>query len=386
MFKLPAKIEYVLETLLSSGFEAYIVGGCVRDMLMGKTPQDFDIATNAMPKAVESLFERTVATGIKHGTVTVLIDKTPVEVTTFRTEAGYTDCRHPDNVEFVTDLKDDLSRRDFTVNAMAYNHHSGLIDIYGGKVDLENGLLRAVGEPQKRFCEDALRILRLFRFASVLDFQIEKSTLTAALSLSKGLELISRERISAELKKALCGKKTEALKPLIENGGLEFLGIKKSPDFKVIEKLISKPDLAFFAFLKLSGSNIAGALAALKCSNRLKTYCHILSELLSQTLPCTKPEIKKMLAVSSPEIFEDYIFLNSCFCETKHLEDTLNDVIQNNEPYLIKHLAIDGKMLEDAGVFGKDIGEALKKLQQIVIKHPELNHEKELLNIIRKTS
>ena len=182
MFKIPKKIEYVLKTLNKNGFEAFIVGGCVRDMLLGKTPSDFDITTSALPTDIEHLFEKTVPTGIKHGTVTVIIDNSPIEVTTFRCDGDYNDNRHPEKIEFVSDIKEDLARRDFTVNALAYNEAVGLVDFYNGQDDLRNKILKAVGNPNKRFEEDALRILRLFRFSSVLDFSIEENTLNAALA------------------------------------------------------------------------------------------------------------------------------------------------------------------------------------------------------------
>ena len=195
-FSIPSKIEYVLSVLHNAGHKAYIVGGCVRDLLCGKEPHDFDITTSALPQEVSALFEKTVETGIKHGTVTVIIDRTPIEVTTFRTEGAYINHRRPDSVSFVSAVDEDLSRRDFTVNAMCYNHSEGLIDLFGGKADIENRILRAVGEPKARFCEDALRILRLFRFAATLGFSIEEKTLSAAIECAPFLKSISAERIA----------------------------------------------------------------------------------------------------------------------------------------------------------------------------------------------
>ncbi|MBR4973017.1 MAG: hypothetical protein IKY45_00970, partial [Clostridia bacterium] len=230
MLKIPPKTEYVIKKLAENGFEAYIVGGCVRDMLLGITPFDYDVTTNATPQEVINLFEKTVPTGIKHGTVTVIIKNEPIEVTTFRCESGYADNRHPESVTFVSSLKEDLARRDFTVNALAYNNDNGLKDFFGGQEDLKTRTLRAVGNPNTRFSEDALRILRLFRFAATLEFEIESNTLEAALSLSKNLSTISRERIAVELKKAIIGKNSKVLRNLILSGGLEFLNIKKCPD------------------------------------------------------------------------------------------------------------------------------------------------------------
>jgi len=209
MFEIPQAQEFIINRLAQNGHKAYIVGGCVRDILLGKTPDDYDITTSATPQEIITLFEKTIPTGIKHGTVTVVVDGTAVEVTTFRTENGYTDNRRPDEVNFVSDIKEDLSRRDFTINAMAYNKQEGLIDLFDGRADLENKILRTVGNSEKRFKEDALRILRLFRFASVLGFQIEESTLHSAIENAHLLENVSRERIFTELKKAIKGENFE---------------------------------------------------------------------------------------------------------------------------------------------------------------------------------
>jgi tRNA nucleotidyltransferase (CCA-adding enzyme) len=183
------------------------VGGCVRDFLLGKTPNDFDITTDALPEQMRQIFSdvRTVDTGIKHGTLTVIVDSVPYEVTTYRIDGEYTDNRHPDKVSFTGKLSDDLSRRDFTVNAMCYNENDGLTDIFGGKEDLKAGIIRAVGDPVLRFSEDSLRILRALRFASTLDFEIEPETSKAIFKTSALLSNVSRERIYAEWKKLISG-------------------------------------------------------------------------------------------------------------------------------------------------------------------------------------
>ena len=203
MLSIPENAALVIDRLMQNGYEAYIVGGCVRDSLLGLAVSDFDITTAAPPEKVIELFEKTVPTGIKHGTVTVIIENEPIEVTTFRTEGIYKDSRHPENVEFVSDLKEDLSRRDFTVNAIAYDGDDGIIDLYGGLEDIKTRTLRTVRNPDERFCEDALRIMRLFRFASQLGFSIEENTEKSALSKLASLENISAERVFAELKKML---------------------------------------------------------------------------------------------------------------------------------------------------------------------------------------
>jgi len=200
---MPKQVRQIIETLQEHGYEAYAVGGCVRDAILGREPQDWDITTSALPAQVKALFRRTVDTGIVHGTVTVMLDKTGFEVTTYRVDGKYEDGRHPTEVSFTASLAEDLKRRDFTINAMAYNETEGLVDLFGGEEDLRRGIIRCVGEAKERFSEDALRILRAFRFSAQLDFSIEEETLAAAKELAGTLKKISAERIYAELGKLL---------------------------------------------------------------------------------------------------------------------------------------------------------------------------------------
>ena len=205
--EIPEQIEEVLEKLETAGFEAYIVGGCVRDGIMGKTAHDYDITTSAEPRETERVFSdcRVVETGIKHGTVTVLFKGMSVEITTFRVDGDYPDGRHPSNVSFSRNLEDDLARRDFTMNAIAYSPRRGFIDIFGGEADIKSRIIRCVGEPEKRFSEDALRVMRALRFSAVLGFDIEENTKSALLLKKENLKNVSRERIFSELKQLLCG-------------------------------------------------------------------------------------------------------------------------------------------------------------------------------------
>ena len=203
VIELPKQVKQIITTLQEHGYEAYAVGGCVRDAMLGKEPQDWDITTSALPMQVKSLFRRTVDTGIQHGTVTVLLDKEGFEVTTYRVDGKYEDGRHPKEVAFTASLTEDLKRRDFTINAMAYNEKEGLVDLFSGAEDLDRGIIRCVGVAKERFSEDALRILRAFRFSAQLDFTIEEETLAAAKELAGTLRKISAERIYAELTKLL---------------------------------------------------------------------------------------------------------------------------------------------------------------------------------------
>ena len=205
---MPKNVDIAINLLQSAGFEAYAVGGCVRDSLLGKTPNDWDITTSAKPEDMKSVFAdfHCIDTGIKHGTVTVVIDGEPLEITTFRLDGEYEDNRHPKSVTFTSNLGADLGRRDFTVNAMVYSKKTGTVDLFGGQNDLKNGIIRCVGDPDRRFNEDALRILRALRFASALDFEIEEKTAQSLLKNRALLGNISEERIAKELLKLVCGK------------------------------------------------------------------------------------------------------------------------------------------------------------------------------------
>lgn len=205
---MPKNVDTAINLLQSAGFEAYAVGGCVRDSLLGKTPNDWDITTSAKPEDMKSVFAdfHCIDTGIKHGTVTVVIDGEPLEITTFRLDGEYEDNRHPKSVTFTSNLGADLGRRDFTVNAMAYSKMTGTVDLFGGQNDLKNKIIRCVGDPDRRFNEDALRILRALRFASALDFEIEEKTAQSLLKNRALLGNISEERIAKELLKLVCGK------------------------------------------------------------------------------------------------------------------------------------------------------------------------------------
>ena len=205
---LPDNIIFVLSRLEEAGYEAYLVGGCVRDPLIGREVSDYDITTSALPSEVEKVFAdlRVIETGIKHGTVTVLSDEEPVEITTFRTDGDYLDSRHPESVTFTRKVEDDLSRRDFTVNSIAMDKDGKYVDPFGGREDIERRIIRCTGDPDKRFSEDALRIIRALRFSSVLGFEIEDETARSIHANRELLKKISVERVFIELKKLLCGK------------------------------------------------------------------------------------------------------------------------------------------------------------------------------------
>lgn len=375
-FSIPDNIEYVLDTLMSAGHKAYIVGGCVRDLLCGKDPHDFDITTSALPQEVSALFPKTVDTGIKHGTVTVITNGTPIEVTTFRTEGEYADHRRPDSVAFVREVDEDLSRRDFTVNAMCYNHSEGLIDLFGGRDDIKNRVLRAVGNPKKRFTEDALRILRLYRFASTLGFSIEKGTLSAAIECAPLLKNISAERIFAELKKASLGHNTKVLNTLLKSGALWHLNIKGSltDDFALLP---AREDLRLFALLKYTSNNLPDTLKKLKCSNKFYNYCEVLSSLIP---PKNAYEIKQTLNRADFSVLCDFIDL---FGIDKSIKEAAKGIIENGEPYKISHLSLSGNDILRLGYTGAEVGEKLEYLLECVMQEPNLNTKEKLIELLK---
>lgn len=221
--QLPGSVKKIIHTLQDAGFDAYAVGGCVRDIMLGRKPADWDVTTNARPEQVKALFRRTIDTGIKHGTVTVMINDenyvySGYEVTTYRIDGEYEDSRHPKEVIFTEDIKEDLRRRDFTINAMAYNDMTGLLDVFEGENDLERCVIKAVGDPYERFLEDALRILRAYRFAAQLGFCIEKKTEEAASKLKDNLRNISAERIQTEFTKIICSPHPDVILDMYKAG------------------------------------------------------------------------------------------------------------------------------------------------------------------------
>lgn len=221
--QMPDRVHKIIEILEAAGYEAYAVGGCVRDSILGREPNDWDITTSAKPEETKSLFARTIDTGIKHGTVTVMLDKEGFEVTTYRIDGIYEDSRHPKEVTFTASLEEDLKRRDFTVNAMAYNERTGLVDIFGGLADIEQGIIRCVGNAEERFTEDALRMLRAVRFSAQLGYAIEEETKQAIRRLASNLKKISAERIQAELVKLVTSPHPDYLRTAYETAITKYI-------------------------------------------------------------------------------------------------------------------------------------------------------------------
>ena len=366
MIKIPKNAEYIIDVLKSAGYHASIVGGSVRDALLGRIPDDFDITTDALPDAIRELFPRTHDTGIKHGTVTVVIDKTPYEVTTYRIDGEYRDGRHPESVSFTDKIELDLSRRDFTVNAMAYNRYDGLIDLFGGRADLEAGIIRAVGEPELRFTEDALRIFRAIRFSSVLDFDIEKRTAEALRSLADGLRQVSRERILVEWRKLLGG--VGAYGVIEEYFDVITLAVPGLDSHKLPKKdaflSLSATDRELLLYA-VNGGAEGFTLAAkeLKMDNKTRVKgISVLSNLLNSEAPSDAYLKEYLIGKGEEESLCAARISEALGTVPSGTEQRLATLIADGTPRSLSMLAIGGRELADIGFVGGEIGNALSRL------------------------
>ena len=377
----------VMRALWNEGEEVYIVGGCVRDSLLGIKPHDYDMAVSCEPhRTLEILKDfRTIETGIKHGTVTAISEKNPIELTTFRIDGSYSDSRRPDSVSFTRSLKDDLSRRDFTVNAMAYEPREGLIDLFGGREDISKKIVRAVGNPKKRFEEDALRIMRAFRFSAQLGFDIDHDTLNAARETSHRLANIAKERILSEFVRLICS--SNPYKPLClmkELGIFTYVCDGYAPSDRVLSLLELMPtiDTARLGFFLCEADEKRGAdiLRALKCSNKQKNGALIVSR--EAHTPINTKKDAALLRSRSGELALSAVTASVLL--GKSLQDAVSLVSQNNAPVSISELAIDGSALCDLGLSGKEIGQTLHYLLDAVIEQPELNTKDILLEMAKK--
>lgn len=438
MITIPNDVENVINILSSNGHKAYVVGGCVRDSLMGREPDDWDVTTDASPKELKKIFAsfRTVDTGIDHGTVLVVSGKTPVEVTTCRIDGEYTDNRHPDSVTFTSNIEDDLARRDFTMNAMAYNHEDGIIDPFRGRDDIENKIIRCVGEPDKRFNEDGLRIMRAVRFSSVLGFTIEEKTAESIIKNENLLGAIAAERLSKELMKLLCGENVfEVLTKFRSVIGVFIPELKLEFDFKqygkkhaydvwmhtvhTVNNIEANPVLRLTMLLHDTGKiathaidengnstfrnhAAVGGVIAENILRRLKfskEYINTVSYLVSihdKEVPETRIQVKEYIRELGEK---NYIRLMKIRRADKSglskgyrdiadklvfAYSTFDEVMNNNEPYSIKQLAVDGNDLKKF-VPANDIGDTLNFLIETVIKHPENNEKEILIDIVKKS-
>ena len=437
VIQIPEKVNKIIHLLQENGYDAYAVGGCVRDSLLGRIPADWDITTSARPLEVKNLFKRTIDTGLQHGTVTVMMGKEGFEVTTYRIDGEYEDSRHPKEVIFTGKLEEDLKRRDFTINAMAYNDREGLVDVFGGAKDLENQIIRCVGNPSERFTEDALRIMRAVRFSAQLGFSIEEETKRAAGKLAETLKKISAERIHTELVKLLVSPHPQYLKTAWELGitkvvlpefdammetgqnnphhcytvgehtlkALESVRADRVLRLAVLFHDMGKPEKRstdemgidhFYGHQKASEEIARRILRRLRFDN--DTIAAVTKLVLWHECPweCNGYSVRKVLCRIGPQLFE--LLLNmrradvlaqSTYRRAEKLEklrqsrELYEEIMERGDCISLKKMAVSGRDLIEAGMKpGKELGETLERLLELVLREPEKNTKEYLLSRI----
>lgn len=433
--QLPEKVSEIINCLRMHNFEAYAVGGCVRDTILGRIPSDWDITTSATPEEVKKMFSHTIDTGIQHGTVTVMLGHEGFEVTTYRIDGEYEDARHPKEVSFTLSLREDLRRRDFTINAMAYNDESGLVDLFGGAEDLKEGVIRCVGNPKERFQEDALRMFRAVRFAAQLGFSVEESTGQAISELASELSRISAERIQTELVKLLVSPHPEEMRQIYRLGISdvvlpEFSVMMETPQnnphhmYSVGEHTIKALQLVpADKVLRLTmllhdvakppckitdrkgidhfpGHPRQGALLAEKILKRLKFDNDTIKRVTSLVLihdnhpPANPVSIRKAIVKDGQEQYPALFLVKradigaqSGYLRESKLryvaayEEVYSQIVKNGDCLSLKELAVTGGDLIKAGMKpGKEMGEVLERMLQDVLEDPERNKKQILLN------
>lgn len=437
--RIPAPAEEIINKLNEHGYEAYVVGGCVRDMLLGREPGDWDITTSALPGQVKEVFRRTVDTGIQHGTVTVMMGNEGYEVTTYRIDGEYSDGRHPNSVEFTPDLVEDLKRRDFTINAMAYNSHTGFVDKFGGVEDLEKGIIRCVGEPMDRFTEDALRILRAIRFSAQLGFSIEERTYEAIKVIAPNMIHVSKERIQVELTKLLLSSHPDYISLVYETGISPFVSEKfhgayagESGDWAVPSIPAGIPavkHMRWAAFLRgCSASQAADILKDLKLDNdtiyKVRTLVEWqgkkvglrdgmeaglkggkedglrdstedgmedgMRDVIKDDREPSRASIRRAMSRMEPDLFDDLLTLKMCLSEAesndgelrwlRQVRDLTEEIRRNGDCISLKTLAVSGHDIMGAGVKpGREVGSTLARLLDMVLEEPQRNTKEYLL-------
>ncbi len=370
---IPDYVDGALSILRSAGHEGFVVGGCVRDILMGKRPADWDICTSARPEQIKEAFSgyQTIDIGMKHGTVAVLTSGGPVEITTYRIDGAYLDNRHPEKVMFTDDLTEDLARRDFTMNAIAYHPEDGLRDPFDGQKAIADRLIRCVGEPVKRFEEDALRILRGLRFASALGFQIEEESAEAMGQCAERIRKVSAERINVELSKLIMGdsadKILQAFADIFEIAAPGFCAslVNDAPKNLPVRLALLFPE------------DTEETLRRLKYDNHTIKTASALSRLMQKPEPCGKVEIKRFLCAEGEEIAGLYFDAVGRSAE-------LEDILRSGECYSIRQLAVCGRDLIAGGVEpGPEVGRQLDWLLGLVIEGKIENNKAALLKRLR---
>lgn len=429
---IPQKVKFIIDKIYECGFEAFIVGGCVRDSILGLDPNDYDITTNAKPDEIKNIFKqyKILENGIKHGTVGVIIEKEVYEITTYRIESEYEDNRRPKSVEFTKNLVKDLKRRDFTINSMAYNDVVGLVDKFGGIKDLNNKIIRTVGNPDERFTEDGLRIIRAIRFSCKLGFDIEEKTLKSIYENAEIINNISIERITEEFTKTLLSNKPHNMILLFESNILQNLGIYKNLDndyynvlksnidilkecekdlkdrIVMLEFLIINEEVKFInneqEKIKYYNTNIQNQniINNLRYPNKITKNCsEYLQYMILDEEKFNVVKIKKMINNIGIEEFKQIMILKKIYYnsfKSNNIQFDLklkNNIIDNiinqvdeikikKECYSMKDMDINGIILSELGYKGKEIGEKLNFLLEEVFKNPKLNKRTELIKLL----
>lgn len=402
---LPPKVKYIIDKIYENNYEAYIVGGCVRDAILGFEPNDYDITTSATPKVIKEIFRdfKCIDIGIEHGTVSVVIDDDIYEITTYRIEGEYKDHRRPENVDFTSKLEEDLKRRDFTINAMAYNEKEGLIDLFGGNIDIENKIIKTVGNPYNRFNEDGLRMIRAIRFSSKLNFKIEDNTLLAIYDNAQIIKNISLERITDEFNKIILSNKPENVIYLFKTKLLNYLNISSEEDenkiaelYKKIsilnkfDKVLVKRLVALDYLIKELNINCNSFCKELVYSKKIIKNHNIILILMKEIniKELNKVKVKKILNRIDKSLFEEYLDISRVIYEDeKNFAKTiyiLKEIEENNECYTVKNLKVNGKDIMALGYENKAVGEILNYLLKEVIIKPGLNEKSLLIEKIQE--
>ena len=406
---LPKEVKDIIAAIEENGWQAYAVGGCVRDSVLERTPDDWDITTSALPEQVKGIFRRTVDTGIKHGTVTVMVDKTGYEVTTYRIDGEYKDGRHPESVQFSAKLVDDLKRRDFTINAMAYNDNDGLVDEFDGIGDLQRGIIRCVGNAQERFGEDALRMMRAVRFSAQLGFEIEPDTYRAIEILAPSIKQVSMERVQVELVKTLTSKHPDYVKLYMETGLFKDIlpeiynilsGRYANNALTMLKFAENTPVLRYAALLNSAeAEKVKATLKSLKLDNYTIDTATKLVKNAKDVIHENEPAVREAIHKYGRELLQLMFKHEKAIIDTKEeitgismpgrrrhllvLEHMYKDIIERGDCISIKDLDITGNDLMEYGLKGPKIGEALEALLHVVIENPKMNDKATLIELLQ---
>ena len=388
----PKYVKHILVTLQSRGHAAYLVGGSVRDMILGVQPQDWDVCTSALPEQTLEIFPGSRPTGLKHGTVTVCVNSRSVEVTTFRSDGSYADHRHPDAVSFVGDLTTDLSRRDFTMNAIALPPDGLVADPFGGVDDIRNKMIRCVGYPELRFEEDALRMFRALRFSARLGFEIETETLAAIKKKAPLAASLAPERVRDEVEKILLTPSPETVYTLIELGLLDVFLIKRMPEPWRLHRLRTLPRKAMPRWAALCCalekfgciSSAEELLSALRLDSRTIRCCSDAALLVKKPKPADSVTWKRFLCQYGVDSVSCAAQCWDAFTGGSSMRE-LRMLLKSGECFSMKHLAVSGDDLLELGLRGRELGDMLRFLLDYVMEYPANNRRELLLTLVRGT-